>query len=122
MPSLGFSGANLATVAYAEVSADGTSLKANSGVATTLMSTGVYHVILPTNLGQTEGADLTFCQQKSQDGSGPSLVPSNIVVDDTDTLTKVVHVTVGVSGSPANQAFSILILRSTITPPSGAPY
>jgi hypothetical protein len=31
---LGFSGANLATVAYAEVSADGTSLKANSGVAT----------------------------------------------------------------------------------------
>lgn len=126
MPGLSFSAPNLATVAYAEVDgAAGASTTTNSGVTTTRTTLGTYVVILPTNLAQVESSDLIFCQLKeSSDGSG--LVAKNCVVDDSLSVTKTIYVW---SGDPAlaaatkiDSSFSILILRSTISPPAGAPY
>ena len=48
MPGLGFSGANLATVAYADVDgATGASTATNSGVATTVVASGTYVQNIP---------------------------------------------------------------------------
>ena len=44
---MSFSTAELATVAYALVAADGSSDEINSGVTTTRIDTGRYNVILP---------------------------------------------------------------------------
>lgn len=128
MPGLTFSGANLASVAYAEVDGvAGASTTTNSGVTTTRTALGTYVVILPTNLAQVEATDLIFVQLKeSAAGGGAGLVAKNAVVDDSLSVTKTVFVW---SGDPAlgvatliDSSFSILILRSTITPPAGAPY
>lgn len=125
MPGLGFSGPNLATVAYAEVDGvEGASTATNSGVTTTRTALGTYVVILPTTLTQNESRDLIFVTLKqSSDGSG--LVAKNCVVDDSLPATKVVNI---FSGNPAlaastkiDSSFTVIILRSTIAPPLGAP-
>jgi hypothetical protein len=126
MPALGFSGANLATVAYAEVDgAAGASTVTNSGVTTTRTASGTYAVVLPTTLGQDVSRDLIFVQAKANNDGSSFAIPRFATVDDSLTITKTVNIW---SGNPAAVAatlidgsFSILILRTTITPPTGAP-
>jgi hypothetical protein len=124
MPSLGFSGANLATVAYAEVEGvAGASTATNSGVATTRTAAGTYVVVLPTGITQGTARDLIFVQPKANN-DGTSLVAKMAVVDDSLEATKTIAI---FSGDPTlaavtriDSSFSILILRTTISPPSGS--
>jgi hypothetical protein len=126
MPGLNFAGANLATVAYAEVDgAAGASTATNSGVTTTRTASGTYVVVLPTTLGQEVSRDLIFVQPKGNNDGSSFSIPRFATVDDSQTITKTINIW---SGNPAAAAatlidgsFSILILRTTITPPSGAP-
>lgn len=125
MPSLGFSGANLAVVAYAEVDGTaGASTTQNSGVTTTRTALGTYVVILPTTLAQQSQTDLIFVQPKAT-AAGSGVVAKTSCVDDTLDATKTISF---FSGDPAlgatthiDSTFTILILRTTITPPAGAP-
>ena len=120
MPGLGFNSPNLATVAYAEVDGTaGASTVCNSGLTTTRTALGVYVAILPTGLFQAEGRDLIFVQVKRK---GAAVMTD---VDDSLDATKTISLW---DGNPANAAttkvdasFSILILRTTIAPPTGAP-
>jgi hypothetical protein len=130
MPSLGFSGSNLATVAYAEVDgATGASTATNSGVATTITASGTYTVVLPTGITQNQARDLIFVQPKTNatdtQPSPAGLVAKMAVVDDTLDATKTIAIFAGDPSLPAttriNSSFSILILRTTISPPAGAP-
>ena len=126
MPGLTFSGPNLATVAYAEVDgATGASTATNSGVTTTRTASGTYVVILPTTLAQDVSRDLIFVQPKSNNDGSSFAIPRFADVDDSLAVTKTINIW---SGNPAAAAatlidgtFSILILRTTITPPAGAP-
>ena len=125
MPGLAFSGANLATVAYADVEGvAGASTVMNSGVTTTRASAGTYIVLLPTNLTQNQGRDLIFVQPTAN-ADGTSLVAKMAVVDDSLAATKTVAIFAGDPSLAAvtriDSSFSILILRTTITPPTGAP-
>lgn len=123
MPGLGFSAPNLATVAYAEVNgSDGNSTTCNSGVTTTRTAAGTYVVVLPTGMFQAQARDLIFVQPKGPDGA---MVPKMAVIDDVLDATKTIAI---FGGDPAvagttrvDSNFSILILRTTITPPTGAP-
>jgi hypothetical protein len=123
MPGLNFSGPNLATVAYAAVDATaGASTVMNSGVQTTRISLGKYQIILPTNLAQNEGTDLVFIQAIES----PGTTGRASVVDNSLSVTKLVYFwdTNPALGAATNidTSFSVVILRSTITPPAGAPY
>jgi hypothetical protein len=130
MPQLGFSGANLATVAYAEVDGTaGASTVTNSGVTTTRTAAGTYVVVLPTGITQNVSRDLIFVTPKTANGdtqpNPAGLVAKMAVVDDTLEATKTIAI---FSGDPSlaastriDSSFSILILRTTITPPTGAP-
>jgi hypothetical protein len=126
MPALGFSGPNLATVAYAEVDGTaGASTVTNSGVTTTRTAAGTYVVILPTTLAQDVSRDLIFVQPKANNDGSSFSIPRFATVDDSLSITKTVNIW---SGDPTAAAstridgsFSIVILRTTITPPSGAP-
>jgi len=130
MPSLGFSGANLATVAYAEVDGTaGASTATNSGVSTTRAAAGPDILVLPTGLTQQGSRDLIFVQPKTNatdtQPNPAGLVAKMAVVDDTLEATKTIAI---FSGDPTlaavtriDSSFSILILRTTITPPAGAP-
>jgi hypothetical protein len=125
MPSLGFSGANLATVAYAEVDGvAGASTVTNSGVTTTRSAAGTYVLVLPTGLTQNTGRDLIFVQAKANN-DGTSLVAKMSVVDDSLEATKTIAIFSGdptLAGSTRiDSSFSILILRTTISPPTGSP-
>ena len=125
MPSLGFSGANLATVAYAEVEGvEGASTVTNSGVTTTRSAAGTYVVVLPTGLTQNVGRDLIFVQAKANN-DGTSLTAKMAVVDDSLEATKTIAIFSGdpslVASTRIDSSFSILILRTTIAPPTGAP-
>lgn len=123
MPGLGFSAPNLATVAYAEVNgSDGNSTACNSGVTTTRTAAGTYVVILPTGMFQAQARDLIFVQPKGPDSA---LTPKFAVVDDILDATKTIAI---FGGDPSVAAttrvdanFSILILRTTISPPTGSP-
>jgi hypothetical protein len=122
MPGLTFSGANLATVAYAEVSEGGTSSVTNSGITTTRTSRGIYFAMLPTAIAQVGSKDLIFVQPKLASGV---LAAAMAIVDDTAIVTKVIRI---FDGNTANSAstgidcdFSLLILRTTISPPAGSP-
>ncbi len=122
MPGLNFAGANLATVAYVEVSGvAGASTVTNSGVTTTRTALGTYVVILPSGLAQAASRDLTFVQAKG----ATTVVGAAPMVDDSQDATKIVKFW---SCDPALAAatgvdvdFSFLVLRTTITPPTGAP-
>jgi hypothetical protein len=126
MPSLGFSGANLATVAYAEVDgAAGASTVTNSGVTTTRTASGTYVVVLPTTLAQDVGRDLIFVQPKANNDGSSFAIPRFATVDDSLAITKTINMWSGnpaaVSSTLIDGSFSVLILRTTITPPTGAP-
>lgn len=125
MPGLTFSGANLATVAYAEVDGvAGASTITNSGVATTRSAAGTYVIVLPTGITQNVGRDLIFVQPKANN-DGTSLVAKMGVVDDSLEATKTVAIFAGdpslAASTRIDSSFSILILRTTISPPTGAP-
>jgi hypothetical protein len=113
-----FDSAGLAIVAYAEVAANGTSTVTNSGVTTTKVGTGVYTVTLPPGKTQLASRDLIFVQPITS----VAFVPTSSSVDDRDPAVKGVQIYVG---SPltttADCAFSILILRTIVPPPAGAP-
>jgi len=107
-----FDSAGLAIVAYAEVAVDGSSTVNNSGVTTTKTASGTYNVILPADKTQQVGRDLIFVQAN---GTGPLTA----TVSETDPVTKVVETFSG--ATVADGAFTILILRTIISPPAGAP-
>ena len=107
-----FDSAGLAIVAYAEVAADGTSTVNNSGVTTTKTASGTYNVILPADKTQQIGRDLIIVQAN---GTGPQTA----TVSETDASKKVVERYAG--ASIADGAFTILILRTIVPPPAGAP-
>lgn len=119
MPALGFSGPNLATVAYAEVDGvAGASTATNSGVTTTRTASGTYVVILPTTQTQVAARDLIFVQTKSANDGSSFNFPRFAEVDDSLDATKTVVIW---GGDPAAAAvtrvdgsFSIIILRTTI--------
>lgn len=119
MPALGFSGANLATVAYAEVDGvAGASTLQNSGITTTRTALGVYVVMLPTTLAQPQSRDLIFVTPRV-DTAGSDLEPKRYLVDDRLDATKVIHFSD--STTFVDSSFTILILRTTIAPPAQAP-
>lgn len=124
MSSLAFSGANLAVVAYAKVDGTtGASTLSNSGIATTRTAAGQYVVVLPQGLTQSTPRDLIFVMPNRLDTS--SLV-AMAVVDDSLEATKTIRMYNGdpTGASPTglqDMSFFILILRTTISPPSGAP-
>jgi len=113
-----FDSAALAIVAYAEVASDGTSTDTNSGVTTTKTGTGQYTVYLPVGKQQSGSRDLMFVTPKGAIDS----TPYSHKVDDSDMAAKKVAI---YGGSPlatfADSAFSVLILRTTITPPTSSP-
>jgi hypothetical protein len=113
-----FDSAGLAIVAYAEVASDGTSTATNSGVVTTKTGSGQYTVTLPANKTQDGARDLIFVTPKGAITSSPL----SHSVDDSSAADKKVAI---YGGQPlatfADSAFSILILRTIIPPPSGSP-
>jgi hypothetical protein len=109
-----FDSAGLAIVAYCEVAADGTSAATNSGVATAKTGTGVYTVTLPSDKTQSADRDLIFVQRRGSAGT-----PVTSEVDDTNAAVKTVRLTDG--ASLADGAFTVLILRTIVPPPAGAP-
>ena len=128
MPSLGFSGSNLAVVAYAEVDGTaGASTATNSGVATTRVGLGNFVVVLPTGLTQNVARDLIFIQAKASNTSTQPVtaVPVISFLDDTLDATKTIfffgETVLGTASTKVDSSFSILILRTTISPPAGAP-
>ena len=121
-----FDSANVAVVAYAEVvGADGNSTATNSGVLTTRLSQGRYAVAFITSLGQTQRSDrdLIFVQPKSTLLSIPIGLARCARVKDDYEATKIVEIVDPVAGTATcvDSDFSILILRTQIPPPTGAP-
>lgn len=106
--------ASLATVAYAQVvGATGLSPNLNSGVVTARSGTGTYTVTLPDGEGQTH--DLIFVQILGG-------VPVSYAADVNDADPNIKNIYIGNSGTTAIDAdFSVVIMRSLLTPPPGAP-
>ena len=113
--------AKLACVAYAEVKgSDGSSTLTNSGVYTTIIAPGTYLVQLPSATGavlgltQTQDRDLIFVQVK---GPNPLITAAET---DADPANKLVYI----GSSPTTAAmsdFCVIIWRTLIPPPVGAP-
>jgi hypothetical protein len=127
MPGLTFSGANLATVAYALVdSAVGASPTMNSGVQTTKLSLGKYQIILPTTLALGEGSDMVLIQACETPTGGAGVAARMAVVDNSLAITKLVYFWDGdpaqAHSSNIDTSFLVLVLKSTLTPPAGSPY
>ena len=111
MPALGFSGSNLATVAYAEVDGvAGASTVTNSGVTTTRTAAGTYVVVLPTGLTQNVGRDLIFVQPKANN-DGTSFLAKMGVVDDSLEATKTIAIFSGSIGMTRVYASALLLRR-----------
>jgi hypothetical protein len=110
--------AGLAVVAYAEVLADGTSPNVNSGVTTARTGLGLYTVTLPAGKLQSGSRDLMFVTPKGT----LSPMPYSHKIDDSDPAIKRVAI---YGGAPlttyADSEFSVLILRTILTPPTGSP-
>jgi hypothetical protein len=112
-----FDSAALAIVAYAEVAIDGFSTATNSGITTSKIGTGTYTLTLPANLTQVIGRDLTIVQITTPVGVPTTAVGS--VVTETSNSVKQVQI---VDGSTfVDGAFDVLILRTIVPPPYGAP-
>ena len=119
-----FSSANLAVVAYVSVKSDGSSPDTNSGVTTAWVSTGVYDIILPGDPsqqaplqeGQEAGRTLIFATVRNT--SGVDISVSDVA---GTSLIKRVRTTFSPTSAPADEDFDLLILRTLIPPPAGAP-
>jgi len=121
---MNFSSANLAVVAYVNVTADGHSPDTNSGVTTTRVSNpGSYEIHLPGDPAQQEplqqaqvaGRDLLLATVK---GSSSGI---NITADDKPNTNGLIKTVLTTTNTPVNAAFSLVILRTLIPPPDGAP-
>lgn len=109
--------APLAIVAYAEVvGTTGLSPNVNSGVTTARLSAGRYTLTLPSNLLQSSNRDLIFVQPKV---AAPVGVPVSTSVDDTSASIKEIDLYNG--STFADCDFSVLVLRTVVTPPAGSP-
>jgi hypothetical protein len=115
-----FSSANLAIVAYVSVRNDGLSPNTNSGVSTTMVATGVYHVILPGDPGQQaplqEGQEAaqTLCFVTVKNIEGKSATVSDVP---GTQLIKQVNTFASNTLNPNSVPFDLLILRTVISPP-----
>jgi hypothetical protein len=121
---MNFSSANLAVVAYVNVTADGYSPDTNSGVTTTRVNNpGSYEIHLPGDPTQQEplqqaqvaGRDLLLATVK---GSSSGI---NITADDKPNTNGLIKTVLTATNTPVNAAFSLVILRTLIPPPDGAP-
>lgn len=121
---MNFSSANLAVVAYVNVTDDGHSPDTNSGVTTTrLVNPGVYEIHLPGDPTQQEslqqaqvaGRDLLIATVRG----GSSGI--NISAEDVPGTNGLVKRVTTATNTPVNAAFSLVILRTLIPPPDGAP-
>ena len=124
-----YDSAGLAIVAYVEVASDGTSVvntthlaAMNSGVTTTRLSTGLFQVILPSDKTQSPTRDLIFVQPYGTTVTGPLTA----VIDETNPPApalpgSVKTVTLFQGATVADGAFTVLILRTIVPPPAGAP-
>lgn len=110
-----FDSAGLAIVAYAEVLADGTSPNTNSGVGTSKTGTGRYVVILPADKTQNASRDLIFVQPLGV--ANAAAITSR--VDDSSASVKGIEICSAATN--IDSAFSVLILRTIVPPPAGAP-
>ena len=119
-----FSSANLAVVAYASVHADGSSPDTNSGIKTSLVSPGIYEITLPGDPSQQEtlqegqADDRTLIFVTVKNVSGVTINTSNVA---GTNLKKRVFTCFSPTTNPQNVDFDILILRTLIPPPTGAP-
>ena len=120
-----FSSANMAIVAYASVKANGSSLDMNSGIKTAQVSTGVYEITLPGDPagqaplqeGQEVYRDLILATVKNVSG----VTISAVDVAGSSGLIKRIVTCFSPTTNPQNVDFDILILRTLISPPAGAP-
>lgn len=112
-----FDSAGLAIVAYAEVAADGTSTAQNSGVTTTRVAAGQYDIILPDDKLQSSPRDILLVQVNGT----LSGVPFTSTVDNSDAQNKRVEICNAALATFADSAFTVLVLRTIVPPPSGAP-
>jgi len=109
--------APLAIVAYAEViGATGLSPNVNSGVTTSRLSAGRYTLTLPANMLQSSNRDLIFVQPKV---AAPVGTPVSASVDDTSVQVKAIDLYNGTTFADCD--FSVIVLRTVITPPAGSP-
>lgn len=110
--------AALAVVAYAQVDGKtGASTVCNSGgLKTAKRPGGGYYVSLASQLTEDPSRNLIFIQPTSTK-QGPPQAFSLLI--DNNATTKVVMF--GNGTTVMDTSFSILVLRTTITPPVGAP-
>ena len=114
--------ANLGLVAYALVRADGTSPELNSGISTNHVQTGIYKIVLPGDPSSQEPLQeeqsciprrdivvITPCEG----------LPLCYTVDAPSDSERVV-IFVDSTGATQDTDFSIIILRSLISPPTDA--
>jgi hypothetical protein len=113
--SMSFDQANLAIVAYAQVSgANGSSTLCNSGVVTTKISAGYYSITLPSGLQQPSANDIVSVTPTS------TLMPLTeetrdfvSVVNNTNSTTK--YVLTSSNGTGVDCDFSVVIMRSLLS-------
>ena len=114
-----FDSAALAIVAYAEVvGANGSSTGTNSGVSTTRTAAGSYIVALPTDKTQRGARNLIFVQPTTTTNflnAGPTATVNQASSD----ATKLVAISNGTTLIDSD--FNVLVLRTVVPPPAGAP-
>jgi hypothetical protein len=110
-----FDSAALAIVAYAEVASDGTSTATNSGITTAKTATGTYTLTLPANKAQADATSMVLVTPK---GALDTVTLAAKVVDTSDSVKTVVICN---GTTTADAAFSVLILRTVVPAPAGAP-
>jgi len=107
-----FDSAALAIVAYVEVAADGTSAANNSGVTTSLLGTGQYSITLQANQTQQAGRDLFVVEPLG-------VTPLMHTVNEISAAQKNIILSNGTTFTSG--AFNVIILRTIVPPPAGAP-
>jgi hypothetical protein len=115
-----FDTAALAIVAYAKVDGHtGASTKTNSGgVKTAKRLGGGYYVSLSPSLTQDPTRDLILIQATAKSPPAPADLAAPIVIDQQNA-TKIVMF--GLATTIVDSDFTVIIFRTTITPPTGAP-
>jgi hypothetical protein len=98
----------LATVAAAEISADG-STPITYGCSITRFATGVYKLILPTGEGLIDEQSFTHVT-----GKGPA--QAVFVVSDESIYVKTVSSFADTAGTAVDDAIEVVVQRATINP------
>jgi hypothetical protein len=107
-----FDSAGLSVVGYAHVKTDGTSPDCNSGIATARSSTGVYTLTLPDNAAEDNSRIFVVVTPLSGPGyhfvQNISATQRNVVFENP-------------TPSPADVEFQVIVFRTIVPPPAGAP-